>query len=111
MSAIASPAGDQHRDIDQDPASVMDRGEPAAGHRPGQGTGQTDPVRPTRSASSRVATFPACATTPPPSAETTSPVDHDRPPQTALRRARRADFFGDRPVVLFTGEVPSTRAC
>ncbi len=33
-------------------------------------------VRPTRSASSRVATFPACATTPDPSAENDRPVDH-----------------------------------
>jgi len=35
------------------------------------------PVRPTWSASSRVATFPACATTPDPSAENDRPVDHD----------------------------------
>ena len=69
-------------------------------------------VRPTRSASSRVATFPAWATTPVPSADTTSPDDQWPAPlhRVTFRRSRRAAFFVDRPVVTFTCEVPSTRA-
>ena len=37
-------AGDQHRHIDQHPAPVVHRGEPAPGHRPGQGARQADLV-------------------------------------------------------------------
>lgn len=36
--------GDQHRNIDQHPATVMHRNEPAVGQRPRQTAGQTGPV-------------------------------------------------------------------
>lgn len=63
--------GEQDRDVDQDLTAVMDRGELPAGQRPRQPA-----VSPTRSASNRTATDPACATTPVLLAGTDNPVDH-----------------------------------
>ena len=86
MSAIASPpsASSTARSTSTRPRSWTGRNERRANavDRP--------PVSPTRSASSRIATDPACATTPVPSAVTDNPDDH---------------------VICFTREVPSARAC
>jgi hypothetical protein len=64
--------GEHHRDISQHPAPVMDRDEPAPGHRLRQST-----VKPVRSASKRSAMLLACATTPTPSPDTATPDDHE----------------------------------
>jgi hypothetical protein len=36
--------GEHHRDIDEHPATVMDRGEQPTGERDGQPVGQADPI-------------------------------------------------------------------